>query len=204
MGAEQRNEALERFTEIYAGGQPPWDLGRPRDFVLALHEAGWLGGDVLDLGCGTGENALALAERGCRVVGIDFVPAAIEAARRKAQARGVEARFVLGDVLEIDLGPERFDAALDVGLFHVFDDAQRARYVQRLRRWLRPGGRLALSCFSDREPGEDGPRRIREAELREAFADGWRIEAIEPRREPSRGGERTVETWLLRAVRLED
>ncbi|MFM8892360.1 MAG: SAM-dependent methyltransferase, partial [Planctomycetia bacterium] len=68
------------------------------------------------------------------------------------------------------------------GLFHSFDDASRAAYVAALSRLLEPGGRVFLLCFSDAEPGTHGPRRISAAELRHAFAGGWKIESLEPAR----------------------
>ena len=66
---------------------------------------------------------------------------------------------------------ERFDNVIDSGLFHVFSDADRARYVQGLDAVLKPGGRLLLLCFSDQVPGEVGPRRVKQQELREVFAE---------------------------------
>jgi cyclopropane fatty-acyl-phospholipid synthase-like methyltransferase len=78
--------------------------------------------------------------------------------------------------------PERFDAVTDCGLFHVFDDARRAAYVAALARLLDPGARVFLLCFSDAEPGTNGPRRVSEADLRRAFGSGWVVESIEPAR----------------------
>ncbi len=77
---------------------------------------------------------------------------------------------------------ERFDNVIDCGLFHVFSDDDRKRYVAGLAAVLRPGGRLFLLCFSDAEPGTQGPRRVSEAELRSAFAGGWAVESVRPAR----------------------
>ena len=71
-----------------------------------------------------------------------------------------------------------FDTIVDSGLFHVFDDAARARYVAAVHAVLRPGGHLHLMCFSDRQPGDWGPRRVTEGELRAAFGSGWRIDSL--------------------------
>ena len=71
---------------------------------------------------------------------------------------------------------------IDCGLFHVFSDEDRRRYVDGLAFILKPGGRLFLLCFSDQEPEGPGPRRVSRGELEEAFADGWAIESIEPSR----------------------
>jgi len=96
-----------------------------------------------------------------------------------------------------DLG-EQFDTVLDSGLFHVFDDERRERYVTSLAAVVRPGGRVLLACFSDRQPGDWGPRRVRQAELRDAFADGWDIESIEPARFQTNLEPPVAEAWVAR------
>jgi SAM-dependent methyltransferase len=78
--------------------------------------------------------------------------------------------------------PEVSDSVIDSGLFHVFNDGDRRRYVEGLATVLKPGGRLFLLCFSDEEPGEQGPRRVSRKEIEYALADGWRIESIAPSR----------------------
>ncbi len=163
-----------------AGTLPPWDIGRPQPAFVRLADDGLLRGQVLDAGCGTGEHALLAAARGADAVGIDVAPSAIERARGKAAERGLKARFEVADVLRLaDLGLT-FDTVLDSGLFHVFDDDDRARYVASLAEVLRNGGRCYLMCFSDRQPGDFGPRRVSQDELRAAFAadGGWRVASI--------------------------
>ncbi len=105
---------------------------------------------------------------------------AIEWARAKANERGVEARFVVADALcLIDLG-EQYETVLDCGLFHVLDDAERERYVDSLAAVLPLGGRYHMLCFSDSQPGEWGPRRVTQDEIRAALSQVWEIESIEP------------------------
>jgi cyclopropane fatty-acyl-phospholipid synthase-like methyltransferase len=86
------------------------------------------------------------------------------------------------DALALKDLPEVFDSVIDSGLFHVFSDEDRRRYVEGLASVLRPGGRLFLLCFSDEEPGTQGPRRVSKKELHDAFAQGWVIESIEQSR----------------------
>lgn len=167
----------ERFGEMYAASAPPWDIGKPQPKFV--QEAGRLRGAVLDAGCGTGENALFFASEGHSVTGIDFLEAPIAVGRRKATERGIAATFRVGDALRLEESAEQFDNAIDSGLFHVFNDADRARYVRGLAKVVRPGGRVMLMCFSDKTPGNQGPRRVTEAELRGAFATGWEIETLE-------------------------
>ena len=100
----------------------------------------------------------------------------------KAQSRELTAAFFVHDALQLPDISEQFDSAIDCGLFHVFSDADRPRYVQGLASILRPGGKLFLLCFSDQEPPGDGPRRISQDELQTAFAAGWSIESIEEAR----------------------
>jgi cyclopropane fatty-acyl-phospholipid synthase-like methyltransferase len=165
------------FANIYTG-QPPWGIGKPqKPFIDAADR---ITGTVLDAGCGTGEAVLFLARRGCQVTGIDFIEEAIEQAKRKAAERGVQARFLVKDATKLTDWNERFDNAIDSGLFHVFNDEDRLRYVAGLATVLKQGGRLFLMCFSDEEPGDQGPRRISKKELHDAFAAGWSVESIEP------------------------
>jgi SAM-dependent methyltransferase len=178
-GGSLAGSTAQQWDAVYAA-TPPWDTGRPQPAFVALADAGALTGRLLDVGCGTGENALLAAAHGADTSGLDISPRAIEAARGKATARGLSARFVVGDALRLhDLG-EQFDVVLDSGTFHVFDDADRGRCVASLAAALRPGGRCHLLCFSERTPGTWGPRRISEDDLQTAFTDGWAIEAIEP------------------------
>ena len=157
---------------------PPWDIGRPQPAFVRLAESGVLAGRVLDAGCGTGEHALLAAARGAEVIGIDLSQRAIWQARRKAAERGVSARFEVADALSLGRHGWAFDTVIDSGLFHVFDDEQRGQYVTSLASVLGPGGNCYLMCFSDREPGVWGPRRVREDELAAAFADGWSTTSI--------------------------
>ena len=132
------------------------------------------------------------------------MPRAIEIARRKAAERGVETAFQVLDALRLDTLGESFDTILDSGLFHVFDDDARTRYVTALHAALRPGGHLHLMCFSDRQPGDWGPRRVTEGELHAAFGSGWRIDSLTLDRFDINPGLGTpaAEAWLADILRL--
>ena len=173
-----QDRSVEDFNALY-GGTPPWEVGHPQPVFVSLADAGRITGRVLDAGCGTGENALMLADRGLEVTGIDAASAAIAAAQDKAAARALSVHFQVGDALRLGELGQQFDSVIDSALFHVFDDERRALYVRSLASVLLPGGRLFLCCFSDLEPGDWGPRRVHEDELRAAFAEGWAIESIE-------------------------
>jgi SAM-dependent methyltransferase len=188
----------EDFDALYAG-TPPWDIGRPQPAFLALAEAGQVRGRVLDVGCGTGEHALLAAKLGLEATGVDVAAAAIAAAQAKAAERGLAARFLVWNALDLAGLGERFDTVLDSGLFHVLEDDDRAAYVASLAAATRDGGRLCLLCFSDRQPGMFGPRRVTRDELRAAFAGGWRVDAIEPAAMDSIGG--SAQAWLATMTR---
>jgi len=167
------------FEAMYAG-QAPWDIGKPQKPFIDVADR--ITGSVLDAGCGTGDTALFLAERGCKVTGIDFIEEAINRARRKAAERGLPVTFLVKDALTLKDWSEQFDNVIDSGLFHVYNDEDRRRSVEGLATVLRPGGRLFLGCFSDEESGTQGPRRVSKAELYAAFTEGWNIESVEPTR----------------------
>ena len=172
-------QAHPEWDDSYTAGTPaPWDIGRPQPALVRLADEGRLTGRLLDAGCGTGENALLAASRGADVTGIDVAPTAIARARAKASERGLSARFEVADALDLARLDLSVDTVIDSGVFHVFNDADRARYVASLATVLRPAGTYYLMCFSDRQPGTWGPRRVRADELRTAFSDGWTVDSI--------------------------
>lgn len=167
------------FASLYAG-QAPWDIGRPqKPFIDAADQ---IVGSILDSGCGTGDNALFFASRGHKVTGIDFLEEPIKRAKRKAAERALSVIFLVKDATTLKDWSERFDDLIDCGLFHVFSDEDRKKYVAGLATALKPGGRLFLLCFSNDELGSQGPRRISQKDLHDASADGWAVESIKPSR----------------------
>lgn len=190
------------FDTAYAdGGVPTWEIGRPQAAVLRLLDSGALGpagATVLDAGCGTGEHALLLAERGDRVVGVDLAVEAVGRAAAKAEARGLAATFLVHDALDLAALGRRFDVALDVGLLHTLGDEDRPRYAASLAAAVRPGGRAFVLCWSDRNPFGFGPRRVTRRELRATFraAAGWRVEQIVAEVLETRLPAGSVAAWL--------
>jgi SAM-dependent methyltransferase len=172
-------DLVAQFEASYEA-TPPWDIGRPQPEFARLAADGRLRGRVLDVGCGTGEHVLLAAAAGCEAVGMDIVPTAIRLAEAKAAGRRLPARFVVGDARHLGSLGEQFDIVLDCGLFHVFDDADRLRFVESLAQVVGPAGRYYMLCFSEEEPPGWGPRRVTQAEIRGLFENGWTVETIEP------------------------
>jgi SAM-dependent methyltransferase len=173
------SNSVDRATfENFYAGPAPWDIGKPQPAFTAV--ANQVTGPIHDAGCGTGEHALLFAALGHRVLGIDFVDEAIRRARAKAADRGLAVEFLVKDATALAGWGERFASVIDSGLFHVFSDVDRRRYVRGLALVVEPGGRLFLLCFSDEEPGTEGPRRVSRQELYDAFGDGWEVEWVQP------------------------
>ena len=188
------------FNSAYTG-TPPWDIGRPQGEFVRLAKAGEIKGSVLDMGCGTGENALFLASIGHETWGIDGAPLAIAKAETKARKRGLDVTFLVADALELQKLGRTFDTAVDCGLFHTFDDGERPAFVRSLASVLRPGGSYFMLCFSEKEPGWGGPRRVTQAEIRATFRKGWRVEWIREAAFETSLGVAGARAWLSRITR---
>jgi SAM-dependent methyltransferase len=187
--------------DLYASS-PPWDIGRPQPAFLALADAGAVRGRVLDVGCGTGEHVLMAARLGLDATGADLAENALETAREKARVRGLTARFLRHDARRLAELGESFDTVLDCGLFHMFSDDDRAAFVISLRSAVRPGSRYFMLCFSDQQPGDWGPRRVTRHEIEGSFADGWRVDSIEPATIDITSDPDGIRAWLVALTRI--
>lgn len=193
------------FFNAYRRGSPPWDIGRAQPAFVELANAGQIHGAVLDVGCGTGDIVLEMAERGHEAWGIDIVPMAIDQAKAKARLRCLskESKFVVGDALELERLGRTFDTVIDCGLFHSLSDPERQVYVQQLGTVMKEGGVFHLMVMSDWEDTNwGGPRRIGQQEIIEAFSMGWRIDDIQEARFTVRPPFRIrAHAWLVSIVR---
>lgn len=184
----RRPTSHERMTGLpwdasYQDGPAPWDVGRPQPVVARLAAEGRFVGAVLDVGCGSGENALCVASLGLSVLAVDVAETALAMAREKADERGIAVEFALADALQLERLGRRFETVLDSALFHTFDGAEQPAYAASLAAVTERGGTLYVVCFSDKGP-DTGPHPVTQEALRAAFNPraGWDVLAIEPDR----------------------
>ena len=205
------------FDNAYQG-TPTWDLGRPQPAVLRLVDSGLVVGDVLDVGCGTGQHTRLLAAQGHRVLGVDFSARAIALARDSAARQLVQwpggtgaqeadrvsgsmvdrpvPEFIVADVRSLAGIGRSFDTVLDVGCFHTLQPHDRGVYAASIHHVLRPGGRLLLLCWSDRNAFGYGPERISRRDIQSTFGAGWVIETLTAETLDTRMESTLVHAWL--------
>lgn len=158
MGREERM----RIEEIYKNTpleEVPWNMETPPELLVELVDSRKVQPyRVIDLGCGAGNYAIYLAERGFEVTGVDFSPTAIRIARENAGRKGVKCNFFVADVIEeLDRVSQTWDFAYDWSLLHHIFPEQRQKYVENVRRILNPKGKYLSVCFSERDIGFAGP-----------------------------------------------
>ncbi len=198
------NQHPDAWDRLYSGEPPAWEIGHPQAAVAELAARGLFSGRMLDVGCGTGEHTILATRHGADALGIDHSPAAIRLAIEKARHRGVPARFAVADALSLSQLGETFDVILDSGLFHVFDTSERARYASSLATVLRTDGLLFITCICDRQPGDWGPHRVSERDLRGTFDRGWAIEDLSVCERETRRPEvqtSSAKAWMARIRR---
>ncbi|HYR09860.1 MAG TPA: class I SAM-dependent methyltransferase [Longimicrobium sp.] len=179
------------FDSIYRE-TPPWEVGKAQPALSALLDEHPPQGPALDVGCGTGDLAIEVAQRGLQVLGIDVVEAAIAQARAKADALPPDVarrlEFQVADALRPTLLQRQFGAVVDSGFFHLFEQDQRDRLAEELAATLLPGGRYYLLAFATEFDMPNTPRKVSEDELRARFTAerGWRILTVRPAQFESR------------------
>jgi SAM-dependent methyltransferase len=173
------------FDSIY-NQTPPWDVGGPQPAMSALLAEYPPLNPILDVGCGSGDLAISLAQLGHQVIGVDFVQAAVAQARAKASSLPPEVahllEFQVADALSPSLLPQQFGSVVDSGFYHLFEPEQGDRFIDDLARALLPGGRYYLLAFDIEFSIDNAPRKISAEEVRARFTPerGWRILTLRP------------------------
>jgi SAM-dependent methyltransferase len=185
---------------------PPWDTKAPKETVVGWQTDGLVHGDVLDIGCGLGDNAVYLAQHGFKVTGLDISPTALITAERRAKDAGVTVTFAVADATKLEGYADAFDTVIDSGMFHCLDEDGKRGYAHAVHRATRDGATLLMSCFCDANPPDpERPRPVvSEQTLRDVLGGaGWKIASLEPttiRREVD-GEVVEMAFWLVRAQR---
>jgi SAM-dependent methyltransferase len=196
------------YDEIYRGtagsGGPPWDIGGPQPALARVLDGEVKGPKVLDIGCGAGDLAIALARRGFQVTGVDISRVAIDAARAKAAGEGLTVRFEVRDAARLSLPSAPFDSVFDSGLLHSLvrhGGTEADDYLALLPGLAAPGAAvfvLAVSLAGGHGFG------VTEEFLRASFAEphwaGTRVEKIDVAAETD-GRRLSLAGFLLRTVR---
>jgi SAM-dependent methyltransferase len=165
------------FGVMYRIGFTPWEGHKLPARLLEIVEGGAAlpKGKALELGCGTGDTSIYLAQHGWDVVAVDFVSRALDKARSKAQAAGVKVRFLRGDVTKLhsyEIG-EGFQLIVDGGCMHGLSEEGREAYVREVNAVAAPGATLLLVAFA--EGKRRGPRGFNRPEVERRFADQWEL-----------------------------
>lgn len=214
--AEMTGSSSFDFDALYRGESPaegvpaittpPWDTKAPKESVIAWQQAGLIRGDVLDIGCGLGDNAIYLAQHGFDVTGLDISPTALITAERRALDAGVSVRFATADATVLDGYTAAFDTVIDSGCLHCLPDDAKRGYAAAVFRATRPGAALLLSAFSDVNAASgDWPRpMVSEQTLRDTLtAAGWAITSLESITVSIEAVGTDAVMWMLQARRAE-
>ena len=148
----------EHFKQRYEAGEAPWDIGKP-DFNLirTVTTTPIQPCKAVEIGCGTGDNAIWLAQQGFDVVGVDFSSIAIDKAEDKVAKTSAKCAFLVLDILESEVEGAPFGFAFDRGCLHLIDsDEARTSLVKKVSGYLEPGGRW-LSLLGNADEKRQGP-----------------------------------------------
>ena len=163
----------------------PWNIGKPQPGLIKLFDRHPLEGTILDIGCGAGDLAMAIASRGFRTLGIDLSEKAIEICKNKANALKPEIKgsldFHCGDALKPSQLNRQFGSIVDSGFYHLFNESTRNELVDELFKSLTGGGRYYLLGFAIDSPIPHAPRQVTQDEIKSRFGreNGWSILSLE-------------------------
>jgi len=179
----------EEWNQRYLGGQTPWDSGiRSRELARVLAEGRVRPGRAVELGCGTGTNAVFLAQQGFQVTAIDCAPLALAAARRQALQAGVAVEFHEADLCRFEKSLEPFDFVFDRGCYHCARRVDLAGFLRTVQSLTRAGSRYLVLTGNANEGTDEGPPRLHEREIRDELEGLFQIEFIREIRFEDPGG----------------
>jgi len=154
------------WDAVYREGTPPWDTGKPHaELARVLDEYRLRPRTVLEIGCGTGADAILLARRRFEVTAVDCSPIAIERARLRAEQHGALLRFVQSDIFDFARSAGTFDLVYDSGAYHALRRTHLQRFLDVLWRVTRPGSYYFCLAGAPRELDDEGPPQVSEDEI---------------------------------------
>jgi len=196
-------DRTQHWNHRYETGSTPWDSGLPSAELRGIiEESGIQPCRVLELGCGTGTNAILLAELGFEVTAVDLSPLAIEQVERKAAEAGVDVSWVCGDVCSIVQPSEPFPLVFDRGCFHcIRRDVSVDVILQTLERVTAVGSLLIVFTGNANEKREHGPPGLFEEDIRTDVGGLFEINHLRPFYFEDAGGEQGPLGWSCQATR---
>ena len=190
------------WDTAYREGTPPWDAGRPHaELAGVLDEYRLKPNTVLEVGCGTGADAIVLARRRFEVTAVDCSPIAIERARLRAEQSDAVLRFVLDDVFAFARAAGQFALVYDAGLYHSVRHTNLERYLDMLWRVTRPGSYYFCLAGAPAEEVEEGPGQVTEDDIHNELGRLFEFVHLRPTRLESAGPNRSYPGWSCLMLR---
>lgn len=196
------NEPPRDWNERYREGTTPWDSQiRSRELERVLREEAIPPGTALELGCGTGTNAIYLAQQGFAVTAVDLSAVALTTARLRACEAGVTVNFQVRDLAEPFDDADSYDFVFDRGCYHCVRKINVAGLLDNLARWTRTGSRYLTLTGSPRSDGTPGPPELTEQEIRDDLEGLFEFDWIRPIRFEDAGGVEGPPGWSVLMTR---
>ena len=171
------------WDAIYREGTPAWDSGTPHaELSRVLDQYRLRPQTVLEVGCGSGADAILLARRRFEVTAVDCSPIAIERARLRAEQHDALLRFVLDDVFDFAPSAGQFDLVYDAGLYHSIRQTRLEQYLDMLWRVTRPGSYYLCLAGAPNEQAEEGPPQVTEDEIQSELGRLFEFVHLRPTR----------------------
>jgi SAM-dependent methyltransferase len=188
--AADQPDKKAHWENRYQTGDTPWDTGRPSvELAMVLDSGAIQPCRAIELGCGTGTNAVYLAQRGFAVTAIDLASRAIEQAQQRARRQGVAVDYLIDDVCDLQAALDPFDFVFDRGCYHCARRADLHGFLETLHRVTKPETKYLLLAGNANERSDaPGPPRVHEGEIRSELGGLFDVDWIRPFRFEDAGG----------------